>query len=70
VWEDTIADWLEGHTVTTITEILSDLLRIETHTQDKRSQMRVRDVLIRLNWLPAPSPRIYKAKKQRVWEKQ
>jgi predicted P-loop ATPase len=70
VWEDTIADWLEGHTVTTITEILSDLLRIETHTQDKRSQMRVRDVLIRLNWLPAASPRIYKGKKQRVWEKQ
>jgi predicted P-loop ATPase len=48
VWEDTIADWLEGHEICSITEILSDLLRIETHTQDKRSQIRVRDVLIRL----------------------
>jgi predicted P-loop ATPase len=36
VWEDTIADWLEGHEICTITEILSDLLRIETNIQDRR----------------------------------
>jgi predicted P-loop ATPase len=69
VWEDEIADWLEGHDICSITEILSTLLRIEMHSQDRRAQMRVRDVLIRLKWHPAPSPKHYKGRKQRVWEK-
>jgi predicted P-loop ATPase len=66
-WEDEITDWLEGRTECTIQEILTQVLKIEISQHDKRSQIRVRDILTRSNWQYKSNP-VYRAgKRVRVW---
>ncbi|OUC15645.1 MAG: hypothetical protein B0A82_05830 [Alkalinema sp. CACIAM 70d] len=67
VWEDEIADWLEGRERCSVQEILTNVLRIELHQQNKKEQLRVRDILTRLNWLQVPHPVLYQGKRIRIW---
>lgn len=68
-WEDTILDWLEGKEEVSVQDILSNLLGLDLNQQDKRYQMRVRDVLIRANWRQRPNPVFHKGKRVRTWIK-
>lgn len=68
-WEDEILDWLEGKTEISDREIFENVLKIELSQQDKRSQLRVRDILTRSNWLQRPNPVNYKGMRTRTWIK-
>lgn len=67
VWEDEIDTWLEGREVCSVQEILEKVLGIELHQQNKKEQLRVRDILTRLNWLQVPNAVFYQGKRVRVW---
>lgn len=69
VWEDAVLDWIEGKEEISLQDILSDLLSIELNQQDKRSQMRIRDILIRANWHQRKNPVFHKGKRVRTWTK-
>lgn len=69
-WEEEIADWLEGRTECTIQQILTQVLKIEIGQHDKRSQMRVRDILSRSNWLHQTNPVYREGKRVRIWVRQ
>lgn len=49
-WEDSIAVFLRGKSMTTTLEILSDVLNIDTGRQGRSEQMRVAQILKRLGW--------------------
>lgn len=68
-WEDEVLDWLEGKEEISLQEILTDVLSIELNQQDKRCQMRIRDILTRSNWYQKPNPVFYKGKRVRTWIK-
>ncbi len=68
-WEDDVLDWVEGKEEVSDREIFENVLRIEIHQRDKRSQMRIRDILTRANWLQRPNPVHYKGAKVRTWIK-
>lgn len=67
VWEDAILDWLETKEEVSLQELLSNLLGVELNQQDKRAQVRVRDILIRANWVQKSNPVFYKGKRVRTW---
>jgi predicted P-loop ATPase len=67
-WHDEVADWIECRERCSIQEILTDCLRIELHSQSKKEELRVRGILMRLNWQQITNPQIYKGKKVRFWE--
>ncbi|OUC11581.1 MAG: hypothetical protein B0A82_26880 [Alkalinema sp. CACIAM 70d] len=68
-WHDEIADWLEFRETCSVQEILTDVLRIELHSQSKKEQLRVRAILIRQNWQQASNPTLYKGKRVRIWNR-
>jgi predicted P-loop ATPase len=69
-WEEEIEDYLRGLEETTIQKILTHCLKIELAQQDKRSQIRVREILTRLNWLHQVNPVYREGKRVRIWTPQ
>ncbi len=67
-WHDEVADWIECRERCSIQEILTDCLRIELHSQSKKEELRVRGILMRLNWQQITHPQLYKGKRVRFWE--
>jgi predicted P-loop ATPase len=68
-WEDEVLNWLEGKEEISLQEILTDVLSIPLNQQDKRCQMRIRNILIRSNYDQKPNPTFYKGKRVRTWTK-
>lgn len=50
VWEDTIAGFLSNKGRVTVSEVMRDLLGIQTACQDRAGQNRVVKILLRLGW--------------------
>ncbi len=69
-WHEAIAAYLEGKPQVSVSEILSEVLKIEVGRWDNAMNSRVGAVLKRCDWEPASSPRMhwFGAKKQRVWQ--
>jgi predicted P-loop ATPase len=66
-WEDEIADWIEGKTEVSIQQILTQCLKIEIAQHEKRSQIRVRDILTRLKWRYQSNPVYRVGVRVRIW---
>ena len=49
-WETEVADYLEGRTETSIKRILREKFDLLPAEQDKRNQMRVTNILVKLGW--------------------
>lgn len=52
VWEEKIADWLRGKLKVTVLEVMEECLALKTDRQGRSEQIRVGNILRRLNWLP------------------
>lgn len=68
-WEDEVLDFIEGRKECTIQQIL-EKLGITIANQDKRSQLRVREILTRANWRYEANPVYRDGKRVRVWKPQ
>jgi predicted P-loop ATPase len=66
-WEDEVADWLEGRKECSNQQILTHCLKIEVSQHDKRSQIRVRDILTRLKWHYHSNPVYRDGVRVRIW---
>lgn len=66
-WFDEVAEWIEGQQKISIQDILTNCLRIELHSQSKKEQLRVRSILVRLNWQQVSNPVLFGGKRVRIW---
>ena len=68
-WESEIEDYLDNQVQTSIKWILQNKFDLSPVEQDKRTQMRVSSILVKLGWSKAGRKRI-KGKREVIWEKQ
>ncbi|VEP12099.1 hypothetical protein H1P_1330018 [Hyella patelloides LEGE 07179] len=66
-WQGAIANYLEGREQVSIMEILTRVFEIEAGKVDRRSQMRVANILTNLEWKKAGQKQ-HQGKRQVVWK--
>lgn len=66
-WQGEIADYLEFKDKVSISEILTKVFEIEPGKIDRRSQMRVGNILTTLNWQKIGQQK-YRGKRQTIWK--
>ena len=65
-WEDTIFDYCSDKHKVTVTEILTNALKLELHQMDKRVQMRVTNLLKGTGW--GSSRGVVHGRRLRIWK--
>ncbi len=65
-WEEVVCTYADEKKRITVTEVLTNALRLEIHQMDKRSEMRVTNILKQLGW--GSSRGVVQGRRVRVWE--
>lgn len=65
-WEEPIMEYLRNKEVTSVRFILDECLKVDTAHQDRKAQMRVAEILMRLGWEKG-GKRIIKSKRVNSW---
>lgn len=67
-WEDEVLAYAQKQQFVRISDILADVLTIETGRQDRRAERRVADILRRVGWTPEQRRVAGGGKPQRIWQ--
>ncbi|OUC16065.1 MAG: hypothetical protein B0A82_03545 [Alkalinema sp. CACIAM 70d] len=69
IWEEEIADYVEGKTVVSIPEILENRFKISPDRHERKLSNRVRDCLLKLGWEINTTTARHLGKPAKVWTK-